>query len=603
MPPSSLDCVERFLYRPEEEEEEEQESKTNLDLPVLGSSALEQFLQQAVVQQQRLVDMERMSPDSTMEPLASETASISLTMVSQQYHSGGIAAPDSTTSDLTYDSDAFNSEDSCSSFAEVQATASASNAHLLLLPEEDEEDDSSASSASPASPSFDLVFQNNMDNNNSRKHKKVKVGKAKKTKRAGDVLLQCHQCQYTTRFKEHLASHMHTHATARNYMCSDCGQTFKWSHSLRRHQRTHSPTADFRYTCHFCFKSFSRKDHLSIHEGLHTSSGASFPCNQCGATFKNKKTLTGHMKTHNAEKAFKCSQCESEFTRRASLNRHIRAAHTGHVITCPMCPAVFSYRSTLEDHKKAAHNHGKREFACDLCGVQFAVKAYLYKHMVTCRNRAVGKTFACGVCSKKFPTKRHLHEHGKRKHPAAPLGSVASPQTPSTNMAPSPAPSTAASISSSFSSSSTCCSSPQSLESPPDYNKSYQRQQQYQTNGMGYGQDMSYYYPNYNCQQQQQQDQQKLDSNGHHPAVMGTDLPLPQLSCPAVEEDHNVGSLLRLVYSCPDQLDNDQTGDYQQQQQQQQQSAAEPVKSEVTVCSNEPLMDYPMLDGISLDYL
>jgi len=140
---------------------------------------------------------------------------------------------------------------------------------------------------------------------------------------------------------------------------------------------------DYRYTCHFCFKTFSRKDHLTIHEDLHTTSGETFPCNQCGATFKNRKTLTGHMKTHTSQKDFKCNECDSEFTRRASLNRHIRAAHAGQVITCPLCPAVFSYRSTLEDHKKAAHNEGKREFGCSLCGVQFAVKAYLSKHMVS----------------------------------------------------------------------------------------------------------------------------------------------------------------------------------------------------------------------------
>ena len=62
---------------------------------------------------------------------------------------------------------------------------------------------------------------------------------------------------------------------------------------------------------------------------------------------------------------------------------HGRAAYAGQVIKCPECPAVFSYRSTLEDHKKAAHNAGKREFGCQLCGVQFAVKAYLTKHMVS----------------------------------------------------------------------------------------------------------------------------------------------------------------------------------------------------------------------------
>lgn len=108
---------------------------------------------------------------------------------------------------------------------------------------------------------------------------------AKKAKKAGDTLLKCEMCDYTTRFKEHLTSHMHTHQSTRNYMCSDCGQTFKWSHSLKRHQRTHAPTSDFRYTCHFCYKTFQRKDHLSIHESLHTSSSSSFPCSECGKSF------------------------------------------------------------------------------------------------------------------------------------------------------------------------------------------------------------------------------------------------------------------------------------------------------------------------------
>ena len=107
----------------------------------------------------------------------------------------------------------------------------------------------------------------------------------KKAKKAGDSLLKCEVCDYTTRFKEHLTSHMHKHAPDRNYMCQDCGQTFKWSHSLKRHQRTHAPSSDYRYTCHFCLKTFQRKDHLTIHEALHTSSESSFPCAECGKFF------------------------------------------------------------------------------------------------------------------------------------------------------------------------------------------------------------------------------------------------------------------------------------------------------------------------------
>ena len=58
-------------------------------------------------------------------------------------------------------------------------------------------------------------------------------------------------------------------------------QTFKWSHSLRRHQRTHQ-TDDFKFSCRFCLKTFSRKDHLNIHEALHTVTGQSHPCPDCG---------------------------------------------------------------------------------------------------------------------------------------------------------------------------------------------------------------------------------------------------------------------------------------------------------------------------------
>ena len=89
------------------------------------------------------------------------------------------------------------------------------------------------------------------------------------------------------------------------------------------------------------------------------------------------------MKTHTSEKAFKCDQCDSEFTRKASLNRHIKAAHDGEFIQCELCPETFRYRNSLQDHIKAAHNEGRREFRCDLCGVEFAVKAYLSKHMVS----------------------------------------------------------------------------------------------------------------------------------------------------------------------------------------------------------------------------
>ena len=239
-------------------------------LPILEK--LEQILPQFLDQESERM---RMSPDSTMphevvnnqiqhSEAHSSIRSNSLSQINDQI-------PDSTTSDgspgseLAYDSDAFNSEDSCSSFAEAQQV---SLSHSL---------------AAPSSVNFGLKLEEDFNGCNYERlpHRK----NSKKAKKAGDSLLKCEVCDYTTRFKEHLTSHMHKHAPDRNYMCQDCGQTFKWSHSLKRHQRTHAPSSDYRYTCHFCLKTFQRKDHLTIHEALHTSSESSFPCAECGKFF------------------------------------------------------------------------------------------------------------------------------------------------------------------------------------------------------------------------------------------------------------------------------------------------------------------------------
>ena len=83
---------------------------------------------------------------------------------------------------------------------------------------------------------------------------KIKKTNVKKSKKAGNTELKCdyfdentnQKCSYSTRFKEHLSSHMQSHSQSRDHVCDQCGQTFKWSHSLKRHQRTHSSVADYK---------------------------------------------------------------------------------------------------------------------------------------------------------------------------------------------------------------------------------------------------------------------------------------------------------------------------------------------------------------------
>lgn len=298
---------------------------------------------------------------------------------------GGVS--DSTVADKEDDVCSVNSDPLNSSSSEYSYTASPPSFEPVLheeshrlAPAQHSLNDSGChvTSPQPSLPSLGLGKRKVGELEEAAAPTKKRTRKSK----AGPNELCCPLCEYSTRVKEHLASHMNSHTSDRKYMCGQCGQTFKWSHSLRRHQRTHQK--DYKFSCSHCPKTFSRKDHLAVHEKLHDSENTeSYPCPECGVKFKNKKTLTGHVKTHSTDKPHKCDSCDSAFTRKASLTRHVLAAHAGHVFHCDICSAPFSYKSTLEDHRRAVHNEGKRDFHCLGCGLSFACKSYLQKHLVS----------------------------------------------------------------------------------------------------------------------------------------------------------------------------------------------------------------------------
>ena len=343
------------------------------ELPVLGTTALEQILHQA-----SLDFPPAMSPDSTQWASSTSSASASTSGVesgSESGHSSDLEClPDSTTREAREeDACSTNSDPINSSGSEYSFAASPPSFEPLLEEAAPSYYSSPASSTSLPSPPQKRSSPYSEDAPQKKRSRKSK---------AGPTELGCPLCEYTTRVKEHLASHMNSHTSERKHMCGLCGQTFKWSHSLRRHQRTHQK--DYKFTCAHCPKTFSRKDHLAVHEKLHDSDNTdAYPCPECGVKFKNKKTLTGHVKTHSTDKPHKCDSCDSAFTRKASLTRHVLAAHAGHVFHCDICTAPFSYKSTLEDHRRAVHNEGKRDFHCAACGLAFACRAYLQKHMVS----------------------------------------------------------------------------------------------------------------------------------------------------------------------------------------------------------------------------
>lgn len=101
-------------------------------------------------------------------------------------------------------------------------------------------------------------------------------------------------------------------------------------------------------------------------------------CDICGAGFKTKHYMLGHMKVHSEVKNYVCAICSMSFKRSGQLTKHMRK-HTGNMFYCTLCVGMgFLDTFSLKEHIERVHI-GVR-YRCDTCGKDYGSRKHLRQH-------------------------------------------------------------------------------------------------------------------------------------------------------------------------------------------------------------------------------
>jgi len=109
-----------------------------------------------------------------------------------------------------------------------------------------------------------------------------------------------------------------------------------------------------------CDKQFAIAQQLKVHQVVHTGE-KNYLCSDCGNSFGSQSTLIDHRKRkHLNHLPHKCSHCARGFFTRQELEAHVRT-HTGDKpYICVHCKKGFARAHHVKRHLDTVHSESKR---------------------------------------------------------------------------------------------------------------------------------------------------------------------------------------------------------------------------------------------------
>lgn len=148
----------------------------------------------------------------------------------------------------------------------------------------------------------------------------------------------------------------------------------------------------------------------------------------CGQSFATRVRLTNHMKVKHTEIAeedlLACLTCGKKFKLQSYLELHIRNIHTDNPpkyrqpVSCSICGKILKSTEALKNHEEMhslafAPEDVAKKFSCDMCGMRFRLKGYIFNHI---NNVHLRSKYSCEFCGKGFYKRYEVNEHIVRFH-------------------------------------------------------------------------------------------------------------------------------------------------------------------------------------------
>ncbi len=208
--------------------------------------------------------------------------------------------------------------------------------------------------------------------------------------------------------------HSNASSTGESWTCDQCNATFLDPKSYKVHMKNHMDSSISKYCCSECQAEFSTEDQLESHIFVHfLALTTEYGCTSCLKLFSKPDELQKHLMDIHAHHLYRCSLCKEIFDSKVNIQVHFAIKHSNEckLYKCTTCISVFRSEMEWQLHVKVHHLGVSKPYRCLFCKDSFGTEVELQCHLTTHK-----KQFPCLLCDEAFHVEYLLDKHLQTKH-------------------------------------------------------------------------------------------------------------------------------------------------------------------------------------------